>query len=266
MTASVEERTVTFGEDLRWTCRICGEGPPLLWLHGLWGEPEWEPHLETMAQYHRVYAPILPGYEGSLAPQWMNRVEDVAMLIGEFLEALSLTNVDVVGHSLGGWVGAELAIFRPARVQSLVVVDPLGIAIDWTSIPNILYNDPANIPGFFFTEPTSAGARHYCPMPAEWNECYIHNRIALMRVAFKPYMHDPKLPARLRFIRSPTLVVWAKEDRFIGPEHSKIWEEALPSSEAVQIEGAGHFPHVENPNSCLRAVEDFLCRVKENRR
>ena len=265
MTTSVEQRTVKFGGDNQWTCRISGEGAPLLWLHGLWGEPEWEPHLEILAQNHQVYAPTLPGYEGSPSPGWMNRVEDVAMLAAEFLEALSLSNVDVVGHSLGAWIGAELAIFRPERVRNLVVVDPLGIATDWTGIPNILYNDPANIPGFFFTDPSSEGARHYCPAPAEWDESYINNRVGLMRVAFKPYMHDPKLAIRLRFVESPTLVLWGKEDRFIGPEHSKKWEDALAHPEVVQIDGAGHYPHVEKSDSCMQAIEDFFGRVKENR-
>ena len=265
MAASVEERTVTFDGDNQWTCRISGDGPPLLWLHGLWGEPGWEPHLATLAQHHRVYAPILPGYEGSPAPQWMNRVEDVAMLVAEFLETLSLSNVDVAGHSLGGWVGAELAIFRPEQTQSLVVIDPLGMAMDWTGIPNILYNNPADVPGFFFADPASDEARYYCPAPAEWDERYINNRVALMRVAFKPYMHDPKLAFRLRFVKIPSLVVWGKEDSFVGPEHSKQWEEALPHAEVVEIDGAGHYPHVENPVSCLPAIENFLSRAKENR-
>ena len=266
MAPSVEERTVSFGDDNAWLCRVAGDGPPLLWLHGLWGEPAWEPHLAALAENHRVYAPVLPGYDGSSVPDGLTGVGEVAMLAAEFLNALDLSGADVVGHSIGGWVGAELAVFRPGKAARLVVIDPLGMAIDWTQIPNILYNNPASVPGFFFTDSQSEGARRYCPLPAEWNDAYINNRIALVRLAFKPYMHDPKLAVRLRFVTCPTLVLWGAGDRFVGSDHSERWAAALPQSEVRHIDGAGHYPHVEQTELCLQEIENFLAHATETRK
>ena len=85
-------------EGLTWTYWTAGKGEPLLWLHGLWGEPGWEEHHERLAEHYTIYAPILPGYYGSDFPTWMSTMEDAALLLIEFIDALSLKFVSIVGH------------------------------------------------------------------------------------------------------------------------------------------------------------------------
>jgi pimeloyl-ACP methyl ester carboxylesterase len=111
----VEERIVRC-HDATWTYLCAGEGPPAVWLHGLWGEPGWELHHQRLAERYTVYAPALPGYHGSSFPQWMVDCEDVAPLVIDFLETLKLERPLVIGHSLGGWIAAEAAVFRPGHL------------------------------------------------------------------------------------------------------------------------------------------------------
>ena len=113
---SVVERVVTC-HDSTWTYLCAGEGPPVIWLHGLWGEPGWELHHQRLAERYTVYAPALPGYHGSSFPQWMVDCEDVATLFIDFLETLKLERPLVIGHSLGGWIAAEAAVFRPGHLR-----------------------------------------------------------------------------------------------------------------------------------------------------
>lgn len=255
--STIEQLAVKFN-DSTWTYQRAGEGPPLVWLHGLWGEPGWELHHQRLAGRYTVYAPALPGYHGSSAPDWLADMEDVATLLAEFLDALGLDRPHMVGHSLGGWAAAELAVFRPSSIRSLVLIDPLGIAIDWTQIPNIFYNDPAALPGIFFANPSLQAARRYVPPPVEWDERFIMNRVASTRVAFDPYLHSRKLGIRLRFANVPTLIIWGEQDALVSADHAKEWRARMPKADVSIVKGAGHLPHVERPEECVPLVLDFL--------
>lgn len=241
-----------------WSYRCAGRGPPLVWLHGLWGEPGWEAHHERLAENYTVYAPALPGYEGSPAPAWMIDMEDLATLLAEFLEALELKRPAIVGHSLGGWAAAELAVFRPASLRSLVLIDPLGIALDWTTMPNIFYCDPGSLPGVLFADASTQAARRYCPPPAEWDERFIVNRAASARLVFDPYLHSRKLAVRLRFATVPTLIIWGERDALISVAHAREWRERMPRASVSIVKGAGHLPHVERPEECMSSLLEFI--------
>ena len=244
--------------DSTWTYLCAGEGPSVVWLHGLWGEPGWELHHQRLAEHYTVYAPALPGYHGSSFPQWMIDSEDAATLVIDFLETLKLERPLIIGHSLGGWIAAEAAVFRPNHFAGLALIAPLGIALDWTQAPNIFYYDPMALPGLFFADPTLVAARRYAPPPNEWDERFLHNREASMRLAFQPYLHSRRLKERLRFVTVPTLVVWGEQDKILSVEHAKEWQMRLPHTDVALIPRAGHFPHVEQPEVCLPALLEFL--------
>jgi pimeloyl-ACP methyl ester carboxylesterase len=259
----VEVRVAKFNGST-WSYRREGHGPPLVWLHGLWGEPGWEPHHQRLAEHHTVYAPALAGYDDSSAPDWLTDIEDLTTLLVEFLDALGLDCPHVVGHSLGGWAAAELAIFRPSSVRSLVLIDPLGIAVDWTKMPNIFYCDPGALPGIFFADPSIPAARRYAPPPVEWDERFIANRSASARLAFEPYLHSRKLGVRLRFANVPALIIWGERDALVSAAHAEVWRASMPMAEVSVVKDAGHLPHVECEDECLSQLLQFTTRVRSS--
>jgi pimeloyl-ACP methyl ester carboxylesterase len=184
--------------------------------------------------------------------------EDVATLVIDFLETLKLERPLLIGHSLGGWIAAEAAVFRPDHFAGLALIAPLGIALDWTQAPNVFYYDPMALPGLFFADSACEAARRYVPPPSEWDERLLRNREASMRLAFQPYLHSRRLKERLRFVEAPTLVVWGEQDKILGVEHTREWRMRLPRAEVALIPGAGHFPHVEQPEACLPTLMEFL--------
>ena len=117
----MESRTLRVGEvDLELV--EAGEGRPLLYLHGFLEPVGRAEHLELLARDYRVLAPAHPGFAGSSRPEWMESVEDLAYLYLDLIERLDLPEVHVVGHSLGGWIAAELAVRcshgdQPARAR-----------------------------------------------------------------------------------------------------------------------------------------------------
>jgi pimeloyl-ACP methyl ester carboxylesterase len=103
-----------------------GAGPSLLYLHGadtFW----WMPVHDLLARRHRVVLPVHPGFGASEGLETIETMEDLVFHTLDVLDALGLDRVDVVGLSLGGWLGAELALRHPRRVDRLVLVDAAGV-------------------------------------------------------------------------------------------------------------------------------------------
>jgi pimeloyl-ACP methyl ester carboxylesterase len=75
-------------------------------------------------------------------------------------------------------------------------------------------------------------------------------------------MHNPKLLSRLHRIRQPTLCVWGGADRITGRSYVERFEQELPKSKLVEVELAGHFPHIEQPDQVAKIVSDIMRRPK----
>ena len=242
-----------------------GAGQPLVWLHGLWGEPGWLRHLEALSAHFQIFKVHLPGYNGSQRPPWITSVQDLAYFMLDILDEMGLSNPNLIGHCLGGWVAAEIGILRPQWLAKLCLISPLGIHRNWTKAPNLFYTDPQKLPGYFFSdyETNYDEARLFVPngIP-EWSEGFIANREACAHYVFDPYLHDPKLVQRLHHLNVPTLVIWGDEDKIVGKEHLGDWMDGLNKGEEAVIQGAGHIPFVEDP---LRVEELIVSFLSENK-
>ena len=244
--------------DVRISYRQAGNGPPLIWLHWLWGEPDWMDQHRRLAERFTVYVPDLPGYGQSTLPEWARRPSELALILLKFLDALALERPIVVGSCVGGWVAAETAVLRPQRLSKLILIDPLGLTNDWTKMPNVFYADPAAVPGFFFADTSLAQARAYVPDRSEWIETFLENRLTSSLLLFDPYLHSRTLAHRLHLLTTPTLVLWGREDPLLSADHADLWTSLIAGSKSVLIPGAGHLPYVEDLAAVVGAIETFV--------
>ena len=115
-------------------CRIRlmrgGGGSPMLFLHGAGGAGIWLPFLSRLATRFDVIVPEHPGFGESDNPPWLDSIADLANFYLDFLGELDLAGVHLVGHSLGGWIAAELAVRNTSRLASLTLVGAGGIHVD----------------------------------------------------------------------------------------------------------------------------------------
>jgi pimeloyl-ACP methyl ester carboxylesterase len=233
------------------------ERPPLLYLHGTAPSGRWLPVHERLAERFVVYAPDLPGFGGTEAPEWVEGIDDLVLLLRELLDVLGLARPHVVGFSLGGWVAAELAVFYPERVGKLVLAAAAGLHVPEAPIPDLfalggerlaetLFHDPADASLLFSASPTlEERVRQYGEMTM------------LARLAWNPSF-DPKLHRRLRRVASPTLLLWGAEDRLVPPAHGEAYRSALPDARLTLLPGCGHMAPLERPDAFAAAIIAFL--------
>lgn len=258
-TTSSNETSVTVG-DIQVQMSTGGSGAPLLFLHGGEGLAGWEPWNTPIGQQHTVYAPTYPGFFGTLRPSWVSTVNDVAHFTLELAQSLGLTQYVLMGHSLGGWIAAEIAAMAQSDLKGLVLVDAAGIKPEEGEITEMFMvsAETRKQKVFFDTSQVPNYEWHNRELTPEEQAVAHANMEMTYRLAWKPYLHNPSLPFYLRKLRIPTLVVWGREDAIIPLECGELYQKAIPNSTLKVIDRSGHQPHIEKPQEFDSAVAAFL--------
>jgi pimeloyl-ACP methyl ester carboxylesterase len=103
-------------------------------------------------------------------------------------------------------------------------------------------------------------ARDTKTLPQDEHTYIARARESTGRYAWSPYMHNPKLKSRLRRIDIPSLVVWGSADRMVTPDYGRAYAAAIPGARFEAIDGAGHFPHLEQPDELARRIAGFVAQ------
>ena len=85
----------------------------MLYLHGAGGNRGWQDFHEELAKNNTVYAPSQPGFNGTPRPDWVSTIVDMAHFAQKVARQLGLGRYALVGHSMGGWIAAEMAAMSP---------------------------------------------------------------------------------------------------------------------------------------------------------
>jgi pimeloyl-ACP methyl ester carboxylesterase len=237
-----------------------GSGRPLLFLHPGIGVSATAPVLDRLAERARVIAPSHPGFGGSEQPPEFNSIDDLAYFYLDLIDELHLDQVIVAGVSLGGWIAAEMAVKSCERISHLVLANPVGIKVsdrETRDIADIFALTEEQFAEMAYFDP-AAGKHDYKAMPEAAVREVARNREATARYGWSPYMHDPKLKARLHRIRVPTLLLLGTADRILSQPYGKAYCAAIPGARFEPIERAGHFPHIEQPEEFARRIFAFV--------
>jgi pimeloyl-ACP methyl ester carboxylesterase len=240
-----------------------GQGEPLLLLHGAAGNPGWLRYHQALAQQFTVYAPSHPGYDQSSQPEWISTMNDLAHFYRQCIGELGLAPVHLMGFSMGGWLAAEIAAMCPPYLKSLVLVDAAGIKPEVGEIAEILmvsqdtvkklrFYDPAQVPDY-----DALVNRQLTP---EEEAVQWRNRETASRLCWRPYFHNPKLPAYLRGVKVPALIVWGRQDAIIPLNCGELYHRVLANSTLHAIDRCGHSPALEKVDEFLRVVMEFLSK------
>ncbi|WP_205752298.1 alpha/beta fold hydrolase [Cryptosporangium phraense] len=247
--------------------------PPVVLLHGVGGHLEaWTHTIDALAVDHRVFAYDFPGHGWSSAPAGRSyEVEGYVRHLSVLLDHLGLEAPDLVGLSLGGWVGAAFARRFPSGLRRLVLVAPGGVRAD----PTVM-NAIRTLSAAATEAPTEKSVRERLAWlmadPATVTADLVGARLAIYR---RPgaseamervlCLQDPEVRARNLLspvdwaqITAPTLVVWGDRDA-TGPQ--SVGQELagwIPGARFAPMAGVGHWPQFEDPATFNALVRAFL--------
>ena len=252
-----------------------GQGPVVLLVHGLGtSSVTWGHNIEPLADAgYTVLAPDLPGHGDSDKPRSLSYGPGAgARLIHDFLNALGMDRVSLVGNSAGGLISGIFALDYPLRVDRLVLVASAGLGRDvsWglrmVSVPvlgelvyqpmllrligvnsRLFYRPPAFPDGF------RPGASRSDPESRRVTIRAIRSCITLFGQKKRCQMLD-----RLGGLTAPIMTVWDTEDRYIPVSHALLIGRALPRSEVRTIPECGHWPHMKKPAEFNALLIQFL--------
>jgi pimeloyl-ACP methyl ester carboxylesterase len=258
-----------------------GSGPPVVFLHGLaccW--QSWSCNLEPLLSSHRVVAPDLPGFGASELPRDEISIRRYAECVEELCSRLDLGPVVVVGHSMGGFVGVELALNYPERVDRLVLVSPAAL---WSETrrarPLAAFARLTEVAGAFFASRWEVAARRprlrrlvLAPLVEHPGELAPEVSYQLMRGSggqgFVPALQELahyEIRERLPSIRQRTLMVWGAKDRLVSVGDADELESLIPHSETITFEDVGHFAMIERPEWFNEVLGRFLSEPSGSR-
>jgi len=247
-------------------CRVSvlrgGAGEPLLFLHGARGASQWLPFMGLLAENFEVIVPEHPGFGLSETPPWLDSIGDIAYFYLDFLDALKLKNVHLVGNSLGGWIASEIAIRNQHPFRTLTLVAPAGIRVDGVPPADIfLWSREELIRNLFYNQnmaETMLGA----PTSDEEQNLQLRNSITTAKLAWQPRLNNPDLKKWLHRVQLPTLIVWGDSDRLIPPAYGPAFQSLIPDSRLEIIPQCGHLPHVERTTEFVSVVTKFIGAVR----
>ncbi|HEY1721095.1 MAG TPA: alpha/beta fold hydrolase [Magnetospirillaceae bacterium] len=265
--------TQTQSEPVAIADQIVGEGTPLLILHGLFGSGRnWGGIARTLAhegrQVHLLDARNHGGSPWGASMTYPEMAADVAAHI----EKLGRGAVDVIGHSMGGKASMTLALTRPDLVKRLVVVDiapvtyrggaqePYGAYIDaMKSLDLGAIKRRAEADAQLAGAITDASMRAFLVQNLESGETGYHWRINLDGIA-------ANLPALTSFPEidaqydGPMTVLAGELSNYVRPRDEATIMKFFPQAKIVVVDGAGHWPHADQPERLLALLREALAR------
>ncbi len=250
------------------------DAPALLLIHGfLVSHLEWADVLGELADQFHVIAADLPGFGESEKPgpaRYPYGIEAFSEAMADLVAAFGVGRAHVIGHAMGGAVALTLAAEHPELVHRLVVAAPLVYPFE-SSLKGKLALYPLIGPVIFkqlygrgvfrsyFRDEVFGGSEgmnlarvdeHYerFNSPASRESAY---------ATLRAIQDTRPLVARLGRVRTPTLVVWGREDRIFPVVHASRLAKDL-SDARLQILACGHSPAEETPGPFLAAARQFL--------
>jgi pimeloyl-ACP methyl ester carboxylesterase len=257
-----------------------GEGDPMVFIHGLSGSwVNWLENLPHFARSHRVIAMDLPGFGHSPMPADEISIAGYGRIVDELLTALDAERAVIVGNSMGGFIGAEVAIQFLTRVEKLVLISAAGLSIEHQR------NEPAlrllerldNV--LIFTGGWAATRsetltrrpkmrRQLMKLVADRAEALPAPLIAEQikgsgKPGFVPALDalsDYPIRDRLGEIECPVLVVWGEKDRLVPVRDAYEFGRLIPQAQVVVWPDTGHVAMLERPAAFNALVDEFLAQ------
>jgi pimeloyl-ACP methyl ester carboxylesterase len=255
-----------------------GSGSPVVFIHGLSGSwQNWLEQLPVFAREHRVIAFDLPGFGESEMPREKITISGYGRFVEAVLDELGASSAAVVGNSMGGFIGIELAIRFPQRVERLALVSAAGLSIEYLRNEralSVLSSLEARLSAYSGWLASRSDALARRPRARRMIFGIVAHRPDLLpgplvaeqvrgsgKPGFVPALDaltDYPIRDRLGEIACPTLIVWGSGDKLVPARDADEFARLIPNSRKVVWPETGHVAMLERPAAFNALLEAFL--------
>jgi pimeloyl-ACP methyl ester carboxylesterase len=240
----------------------------ILFIHGLGSSADrWVGIPKSLSANFHTVSLDLPGFGESDKPASRDyTIESFRDIVTGLMSLLGINDgkTSIVGHSLGGYIAAEVAMLGEIQVEKLVLIDSSGMLKKPTPLLEeylvVAMNPTVDKVRNIFEQMVTDSTK----IPLKLVESFIR-RINLPNAkhAFKSTLENSANTQlereKLKRIGDiPTLIIWGAEDKVIPPEHSELFRISISNSHVEMIQDAGHAPFSEKPEKVFELIHDFL--------
>ena len=253
----MSDRTVDLGQ-----CKIhyqyCGQTSqaiPILFLHG-WGisaEP-YQEVLQRLGQAHPVFAPDLPSFARSTYDKLIPDYKSYATFLAEWMDALNLEQVHLVGHSFGGGISLTIAALFPERVKSVSLLGSTGIPT--VSIPEIIARRGIEMVAQLFLPRLEL---KLTTIPKVFTHNLLSNTANLLQALLLSLYGD--LKHLLPIVQAPALLIWSEKDLTEPLAIAREMTEMIPNSKLVIVPEGYHEWGLWYPEKFTSIVLEFINQI-----
>ncbi|MGD8170835.1 alpha/beta fold hydrolase [Vibrio sp. TRT 21S02] len=256
-----------------------GQGPVIVFGHSyLWDAKMWAPQVEVLSQFYRCIVPDLWAHgESDFAPVQTRSLQDYADHILALMDSLDIEQFSIVGLSVGGMWGSEVAVKAPARVQALVLMDTfVGLEPEVTHKKYFamleaisaaqLVPEPvieAVTPLFF-----ARNAKQDSPQLVEGFRQHLaqlkgEQAVEVARIG-RMVFGRRDLIEEIEKLALPVLIAVGQEDIPRPVLESYLMHDCISGSELMEIPKAGHISNLEQVDCVTNMLTQFLSKVYSN--
>jgi pimeloyl-ACP methyl ester carboxylesterase len=264
--------------------RTGGAGPLLVLIHGITSNSAtWDRVLPLLCRQYTVLAPDLLGHGRSDKPRGDYSPAAHANMVRDLLDALGYDRATLVGHSLGGGIAVQFAYQYPERTERLVLVasggfgEEVSMLFRAASLPGsgpaiaLAAWKPIVELGTALTKLFSTVGLHGTTDLEEIGRAYAMLSDRAARTAFLTTLRSvvdfrgQRVSAlgHVDVARGvPSMLVWGTRDRLVPHIHAHRLRQLLPDTQLELFEGAGHFPHRDDPDRFVAVIDGFLDQAR----
>lgn len=255
-----------------------GEGPLLLFQHGVaMNGSEWRHLVADLRSDHRCVVPELPlgAHRRPMRPDADLSFEGLTRLVLELIEALDLRDVTLVGSDSG--LAQLVAAERPPRLARLVLTSCEAFDNCPPGLPGKVLGRIGRLPGGLnaLVQPMRLRPLRRLPIAYGWMSKRLPHEVtddwlrpllgdrAIRRDAAR-FLRSAdetvfqRVPERLREFDRPALVVWAREDRVMPPDHGRRLAELLPNARLEWVDDSYTLIPEDQPDELARHIREFV--------
>ncbi|MCS6834449.1 MAG: alpha/beta hydrolase [Anaerolineae bacterium] len=259
MSAAPPLSTITL-RDTQVRQAVAGQGEPLLLLHG-WGANSalvWDLAEQLIPQGYRAFAPDLPGFGQTPAPDQPWTVYDYADWVMAYMDFHQLERVYLFGHSFGGRLGIALGALHPQRIIKMALANSAGVRPKTSKLAQWRLGAYKGLRD----QLTRLGARRLAEeLRRRYNARYASSDFqateGIFRQTFINVVREDMLPLAAQVVPS-TLLFWGDRDEDTPLWQGQLLEKTIPDAGLIVYEGAGHYSYLERLAETAHTMHYFF--------